>query len=104
MLKKLHVTHRDVDDQGVQAQIVREIVQRDPDLGKLNSQQVVLTLKKDKKIRRRVLKVAGVRLGGLVTLSAALQGLGIEMSSKELENEEADEYKDSAEYKFVKGH
>lgn len=79
-------------------------MQRDPDLGKLNSQQVVLTLKKDKKIRRRVLKVAGVRLGGLMTLSAALQGLGIEMSSKELENEEADEYKDSAEYKFIKGH
>jgi len=104
LLKKLHVTHRDVNDQEVQAQIIREIVQRDPDLGKLNSQQVVLTLKKDKKIRRRVLKVAGVRLGGLMTLSAALQGLGIEMSSKELENEEADEYKDSAEYKFIKGH
>jgi len=51
-----------------------------------------------------VLKVAGVRLGGLMTLAAALKSLGIEMSSKELENEEADEYKDSAEYKFIKGH
>ena len=104
LLKKMHVSHRDVQDKEVQAEILRTIVQRDPDLGKLNSQQVVLTLKKDKSIRRRVLKVAGVRLGGLMNLAKALKDLGIEMSSKELENEEADEYKDSAEYKFIKGH
>jgi len=104
LLKKMHVSHRDVHDKEVQAQILREIVQRDSDLGKLNSQQVVLTLKKDKTIRRRVLKIAGVRLGGLMNLSKALKGLGIEMSAKELENEEADEYKDSPEYKFIKGH
>ena len=35
-------------------------------------------------------------------LSNALKTLGIEMSAKELENEEADEYKDSAEYKSLK--
>lgn len=93
---------QDVNNKEVQAQILREIVQRDHDLGKLNSQQVVLMLKKDKRVRRRVLKVAGVRLGGLMTLSAALEGLGIKMSAKELENEEADEYKDSTEYKFIK--
>jgi len=38
-----------------------------------------------------------------MTLSSALKGLGIEMSAKELENDEADEYKDSTEYKFLKG-
>ena len=103
LLKRMHVSHRDVHDKEVQAQILREIVQRDADLGRLNSQQVVLTLKKDKRIRRRVLKIAGVRLGGLMNLSKALKGLGIEMSAKELENEEADEYKDSPEYKFIKG-
>jgi hypothetical protein len=60
-------------------------------------------LKRNKKIRRRVLKLAGVRLGGHKTLSEALKTIGIEMSAKELENEEADEYKDSAEYKYIKG-
>jgi len=48
------------------------------------------------------LKIAGAKLGGHMTLSAALKSLGIEMSAKELENEEADEYKDAAEYKFLK--
>jgi len=38
-----------------------------------------------------------------MNLSAALKDLGIEMSAKELENDEADEYKDSTEYKFLKG-
>lgn len=38
-----------------------------------------------------------------MVLSTALKSLGIEMSAKELENEEADEYKDAAEYKFLKG-
>jgi len=63
----------------------------------------LIALKKEKIIRRRVLKIASAKLGGHMTLSSALKGLGIEMSAKELENDEADEYKDSTEYKFLKG-
>lgn len=63
----------------------------------------MIALKKEKIIRRRVLKIASAKLGGHMTLSSALKGLGIEMSAKELENDEADEYKDSTEYKFLKG-
>jgi len=69
----------------------------------LSSEQALLALKKDRKIRRRILKIAGAKLGGHMTLSTALKALGIEMSAKELENEEADEYKDATEYKFMKG-
>jgi hypothetical protein len=81
---------------------LKEIVQKDQDLGKLSSQHALIALKKEKIIRRRILKIAGAKLGGHMTLSAALKGLGIEMSAKELENEEADEYKDTTEYKFLK--
>ena len=82
--------------------MLREIVEKDADLSKLSSTQVVITLKKDKRIRRRVLKLAAAKLGGMSLLSAALKKLDIDMSAKELENEEADEYKDSAEYKAIK--
>ena len=102
LLKKLKQSDQDVTNKDVQIQILKDIVQKDHDLGRLTSQQALLALKKDKKIRRRILKIAGAKLGGHMTLSAALKGLGIEMSAKELENEEADEYKDSAEYKFLK--
>ena len=71
-------------------------------MGKLSSQHALIALKKERNIRRRVLKIAGAKLGGHMTLSAALKGLGIEMSAKELENDEADEYKDTTEYKFLK--
>jgi len=73
-------------------------------LGKLSSQHALIALKKERNIRRRVLKIACAKLGGHMTLSAALKGLGIEMSAKELENDEADEYKDTTEYKFLKQH
>jgi len=35
-------------------------------------------------------------------LSSALKEIGIEMSPKELENEESEEYKDAPEYKDIK--